>query len=195
MKIRYNRVSTSTQNLGRQQVNGNNYDLTIDDVSSGSIPFFDRSGGKQFLNILKKDNVKELHIQSIDRLGRNIIDILQVVQYLNENDINLFVQNLGLYSLVNSKPNQSFKLIISVLGNIAEMERENLLERQKVGIELAKTRGVYKGRKKGSTISDTNFIKKYQIAYNELKKGETIERASLLGKCSIGTAFKLKKLI
>lgn len=43
--------------------------------------------------------------------------------------------------------------------------------------------------------SSEDFIKKYQIAYNELLNGSTLKRSSLLGECSIGTAQRLKKLI
>ena len=110
--------------------------------------------------------------------------------------MNLFVENIGIYSLINSKPNPTFKLIVSVLGNVAEMERETLLERQKVGIQIAKLKGgVYNGRAKNTKQTSQDFIKKYQVAYNELLNGSTLKRSSLLGECSIGTTQRLKKLI
>ncbi len=195
MKVKYNRISTQDQNINRQNLNINNFDLTINEISSGSISFFERKGGIQFVNLLTTRSIKELHITSIDRLGRDILNILEVVKFLTDNNINLFVENLGLFSLINSKPNPSFKLIVSVLGSVAELERENILERQKQGIEIAKAKGIYKGRKKGTKISDSDFIKKYNVAYNELKAGSTLKRASLLGECSIHTCQRLKKLL
>jgi len=195
MKIKYNRISSISQNLERQQLNKNQFDLIIDEVCSGSISFFERKGSKKIINLIRLNKVESLHITSIDRIGRNILDILKVVEYLNKNTINLFVENIGIYSMINNKPNPTFKLIVSVLGNVAEMERETLLERQKTGIAIAKLKGVYKGRKTNTKQSSEDFIKKYQVAYNELLKGSTLKRSSLLGECSIGTTQRLKKLI
>lgn len=194
MKIKYNRISTEGQNLDRQNLNKNQFDLTIDEVCSGSISFFERKESKKIVNLIRLNKVESLHISSIDRIGRNILNILTVVEYLHTNNVNLFVENIGIYSMIQNKPNPTFKLIVSVLGNVAEMERETLLERQQVGIEIAKLKGVYKGRSKGTRQSDKDFIKKYQIAYDELLNGSTLKRSSLLGECSIGTAQRLKRL-
>ena len=79
------------------------------------------------------------------------------------------------------------------MGNVAEMERETLLEQQKTGIAIAKLKGgVYNGRKFGTRQSSEDFIKKYQVAYNELLHVSTLKRSSLLGECSIGTSQRLK---
>ena len=75
------------------------------------------------------------------------------------------------------------------------MEREFMLSRQKAGIQIAKIKGVYKGRLAGSKQTHEQFIAKYKVAYDELKSGATLKRASLLGECSIGTCQRLKKLI
>lgn len=196
MKIKYNRISSSSQNLERQQLNKNQFDLIIDEICSGSVSFFERKESKKIINLIRLSKVTEIHTSSIDRIGRNIIDILLVSEYLQKNNVNLFVENIGIYSMINNKPNPTFKLIVSVLGNVAEMERETLLERQKAGIAIAKLKGgIYNGRKFGTTQSNEDFIKKYQVAYNELVNGSTLKRSSLLGECSIGTTQRLKKLI
>jgi DNA invertase Pin-like site-specific DNA recombinase len=77
-------------------------------------------------------------------LGRNLYNILTTLEFFKENGIILKVDNLGIESLVNGKENSAFKLIISVMANIAEMERESILERQREGIALAKLKGIYK---------------------------------------------------
>lgn len=196
MKVKYNRVSTDSQNISRQNINRGEFDLVIDEVCSGSISFFERKESKKLVNLIRMNKVESITITSIDRIGRNILDILKVVDYLNNNQINLHVENIGINSLIQSKPNPTFKLIISVLGNVAEMERQAILDRQKIGIQIAKLKGnVYKGRLKGTKQTREEFIKKYQVAYNELLEGSTLKRASLLGECSIATAQRLKKLI
>lgn len=195
MIIKYNRISTSDQSLERQNLNHEKFDSIINEVGSGANSFFKRKGGKKLLNIIASKKIKEIHVSSIDRLGRDIIDILTVIEFLNEKMINLFVENIGLYSLVNGRPNSTFNLIISVLGNVAQMEREFMLSRQRAGIEIAKIKGVYKGRLSGSKQTKEQFITKYKIAYEELKSGSTLKRASLLGECSIGTCQRLMKVI
>jgi len=195
MKIKYNRISTSDQSLDRQQLNTESFDLTIDEVSSGSISFFDRKGGLKVLKLIDNNKVNEVCITAIDRIGRDIIDILSTVKYFTERKVNLFVENLGLYSMIDGKPNPTFKLIVSVLGNVAELERLSMLERQKIGIQIARLKGKYKGRSEGTKQTKEQFIKKYQTAYNELEGGSTLKRASLLGECSIGTCQRLKRLL
>ena len=97
----------------------------------------------KLLGDIEKGNITEIHIASLDRLGRNILDLLTMIEYFNSKSINLFVENNGMYSMIDGKPNPTFKMIACVLGNVSEMERANMLERQKAGIELAKLQDKY----------------------------------------------------
>jgi DNA invertase Pin-like site-specific DNA recombinase len=195
MKVKYIRVSTLDQNTERQQTNSDEFKSIYIDKISGAIPFFERPQGKKLTNDILNKKVGEVHIASIDRMGRNILDILTVSEFFNENNVNLYVENIGMYSLVNNKPNTIFKMIISVLGNVAEMERTNMLERQRQGIEIAKAKGKYKGRLYGAVMNDEEFLKKYKKVKQELENGESLRRAAKLGECSLGTAQKVKRLI
>jgi DNA invertase Pin-like site-specific DNA recombinase len=78
------------------------------------------------------------------------LDILITPEQLDSLKISVRVDNLGMESRVNNKPNSEFKLIISVLAYIAEMERETMLKRKREGIGVAKAKGVYKGRMRGT---------------------------------------------
>jgi len=149
----------------------------------------------KLLNDIEKGNITEIHIASLDRLGRNILDLLTMIEYFNSKSINLFVENIGMYSMIDGKPNPTFRMIASVLGNVAEMERDNMLERQKAGIELAKLQGKYKGRLYGSRMTDEEFLKKYKKVEVELQNGESLRRAAKLGGCSLGVAQKVKRLM
>lgn len=194
-KVKYIRVSTSEQNTSRQEVNANQFSKIYIDKASGSIRFTERKEASKLISDIEAGYVTEIHIASIDRLGRNIIDILTVVEYFNKRSINLFVENIGMFSLVDNKPNPSFKMIVSVLGNVAEMERMNMLERQRQGIELAKAKGTYKGRLYGTRMSDEDLLNKYKAVVRELKSGQSLRRAAKLGECSLGTAQKIQRLI
>ena len=127
-KVKYIRVSTTEQNIERQNTDKAKYSKTYIDRCTGSIKLSERKNGKQLVSDVISGIIKEVHVGSIDRLGRNIIDILLVIELLNNHNVNLFVENIGMYSLVKDKPNPSFKMIVSVLGNVAEMERFGFLD-------------------------------------------------------------------
>lgn len=194
-KVKYNRISSEEQNSSRQEINAKDFTKVYLDKISGSIKFRERKEAKKLLHDIETGFVTEIHITSIDRLGRNIIDILTMVEFFNEKSINLFVENIGMFSLIENKPNPSFKMIVSVLGNVAEMERSNMLERQKQGIAIAKAKGVYKGRLDGTKMADEEILNKYKSVVRELKNGESLRRAAKIGGCSLGTAQKVQRLI
>ena len=81
------------------------------------------------------------------------------------------------------------------MANIAEMERNSLLERQQEGIKLAIARGVYKGRTKGSKETDEQVLDKYKEVVKYLKKGQSLRDTAKLCNVSLGTVQKVKKLI
>jgi DNA invertase Pin-like site-specific DNA recombinase len=194
-KVKYVRVSTAEQNTSRQEINSGNFSKVYIEKASGAIKFEERPEGAKLLNDIENADITDIHIASLDRLGRNILDLLTMIEYFNSKSINLFVENIGMYSMIDGKPNPTFKMIASVLGNVAEMERDNMLERQKAGIELAKLQGKYKGRLYGSRMTDKEFLKKYKKVKVELRNGESLRRASALGGCSLGIAQKVKRLM
>lgn len=195
MRGRYIRVSTGNQNTERQLVKSYPNEKLYLDIISGAVPFKERLGGQQVIRDVKNGELDYLSVNSIDRLGRNLFDILSTIEELNDKGITLKVDNLGLESLIEGKVNSAFKLIISVMANIAEMERDTLLERQREGIALAKAKGVYKGREKGSVESHEVFLHKYKDVIKSLKKGNSVRDTSKICKVSPATVQKVKNKI
>ena len=195
MKARYIRVSTGNQNTERQLVKKHPNEALFVDVISGAIPFKERPKGKELFDEIEKGAVNYISVHSVDRLGRNLFDILSTLEFFYENKVNLKVDNLGIESLVNEKPNHAFKLIISVMANIAEMERESLLERQREGIAIAKAKGTYKGRVKGSVESDKDVLERYKSVIKHLKNGQSLRNTAKLCEISLGTVQKVKALL
>ncbi|MCB0742942.1 MAG: recombinase family protein [Ignavibacteriae bacterium] len=193
MKVKYVRVSTLEQNTSRQEKNESEFDKVYVDKISGAISFFERPQGKKLVEGINQGKLEEVHVLSIDRIGRNILDILTVCEFFTNHNVNLYVENIGMYSMVDGKQNPIFKMIVSVLGNVSEMERNNMLERQRQGIEIAKAKGVYKGRLYGSRMTPEEFLNKYKKVANELNNGESLRRAAALGGCSLGVAQRVKK--
>jgi DNA invertase Pin-like site-specific DNA recombinase len=118
MKARYIRVSTLNQKIERQLERQYSAEKIYIDKISGSIPFNQRPSAKELLNDIGKSEIHYISVSSIDRLGRNTLDVLQTIEKLHKSNICLKVDNLGLESLVEGKENPTFKLIISVLANI-----------------------------------------------------------------------------
>lgn len=192
MKGRYIRVSTSGQNTARQEERQSQDEKLYIDVVSGSIPFSERIKGKELFNDIINSNINYVSVSSIDRLGRNLYDILTTLEFFNKQGVILKVDNLGIESLINGQENSAFKLIISVLGTISEMERDTMICRIKEGVAIAKLQGKYTGREKGTIESDDVFLSKYKEVIKNLKKGNSIRDTAKICNTSIGTVQKVK---
>lgn len=193
MKAKYIRISSAEQNTARQEINSNQFEKVYIDKISGAIKMEDRPEGKKLIKDIEAGKIKELHVVSICRLGRDLLDILTMVDFFNKHQVNMYVENIGMFSLINRKPNSTFSLIVSVLANVSALERSTLLERQRIGIELAKQRGSYKGRLYGTRMNDDELLEKYKKVVKELKNGESLRRAAAIGDCSLGTAQRVQR--
>lgn len=146
MKVIYGRISTSEQNEARQLEKGQ---ISFIDKCSGAVPFMERPQAKRLLEFLKNNSNHETEILSVDRIGRSTLDILQTIQFFKQNGYILKIKNLGMD---NSSP--FFDLMISLLGTLAEHERQVIKERCKGGIAVAKSNGIYTGRKKVQLMTE-----------------------------------------
>ena len=195
-KARYNRISSPNQKLERQLVRNHPNEIIFNDVVSGAVAFREREKGKELLQAIEDGVTDFVSVAAVDRLGRNLYDVLTTLEYLNEKGVVLRVDNLGLESMVDGKPNQVFKLIVSVLGNVAEMERANLRERQLEGIAVAKAKGVYKGRQRGSSMDTQQLLEKYRHVTKEIKNHPDlpVRKLAKITSVSVGTAQRIKKI-
>ena len=196
MKARYNRISSTSQNEARQSARQTSDEVVYLDKVSGAIPFSERPQAGRLLKDIADGKIEMVSTSSIDRLGRNTINILQTIETFNKAGVTLKVDNLGLESLINGKENPTFKLIVSVLANISEMERATLRERQLEGIAEAKRRGgIYRGREKGTTIDSVVVLQKYKEVVRLLKMKKSLR--DVAGRCevSLGTVQKVKRLM
>jgi DNA invertase Pin-like site-specific DNA recombinase len=197
MKVLYIRTSTIEQNSIRQKQNTDETCKIIEDKCSGAIPFFEREGGKKILELTEKGVVDELIVHEIDRLGRNLLDILKTIAFFNTKKVNIEFKKQGLRTLnEDGTENDISKMVISILGVVAEMERKMIRERQLEGIAIAKANGVYKGRKKDTTEDPIHFLSKTKNrkAVDLLNKGyKNLEVAKIVG-LHPNTVTRIKKL-
>lgn len=186
MKAIYGRISTLEQNEARQLIKG---ELSFIDKCSGAIPFMDRPKAKKLLEHLKLNPACETLVLSVDRIGRSTLDILKTIQFFKEKKYVLRIENLGMD---NSSP--FFDLMISLLGTLAEHERQVIKERCRGGIEVAKAKGIYTGRKKGTTDDRNRTLEKHQDIVTCLNsKMKVAEICKLTGKHR-STVYKVKEL-
>ena len=198
MKVLYVRTSTIEQKTDRQRVNEKDFQLVIEDKCSGAINLFEREGGRQLLRLIEKEALSELYVWQIDRLGRCLLDILSNIKFLTEKKICIHFISQGLSTIQPDGTESSItKMIISILGTLAEMERTISRERQFEGIMLAKLKGnVYTGRKKDSKEDVYKFLSKPKNlkALEYIKKGyKNVEVAKIVG-LHYNTVTKIKKL-
>jgi DNA invertase Pin-like site-specific DNA recombinase len=197
MKAQYVRVSTTEQNTSRQiEVGAKLYE----DKISGTVPFKERPLGKVLWNDICTKKVTEVIVHSIDRLGRNSLDILNTINDITNQGCNLVARKEGFsYLDENGKVNIYAKVLVGVLSTLSEMEYSIRKESQREGIMLAKERNAYKsnGRKVGSNESDAVFLaKKTSVAVVKyLKAGNSLRSAGKLAGVSLGTVQKVIKLV
>lgn len=193
-EAKYIRVSTNDQSTGRQEVDGIQ---TFIDHCSGSIPLGERPEGKKLLAAIDAGAVGVLHIHSIDRLGRNTINILEVVEDLASKGVNVISQKEGLQTLApDGTINPTARAVLGVMASMAQFERDLLLERQREGIAVAKERGHYSGNGGARRQPDSpeKVLARHSAVVKELKRGESVRRVAVFCSVSKGTVQKVKRL-
>ena len=140
MRVGYVRCSTIEQNEARQlkMMQEQNAEKLFIDKASGKNT--DRTAFKEMMNFVRADDI--VIVESISRIARNTRDLLSIVSELTEKG----VEFVSLKESIDTTTPQG-RFMLTVFGALAELERENILERQREGIEIAKGEGKYKGRK------------------------------------------------
>ena len=198
--VRYIRVSTTDQNEDRQRVKG--VKSYVDKIS-GSIEFRKRPAAlKLEIDIVNSHQqtvpskrITTISVDSISRLGRNTIDILNTVNGFTDMGVCIEAEKEGIKTLIDGKENPTAKMVLSILATLSEYERELILERQREGIRAAKKRGVYENGGR-PTLSKQDFIIKPKNAkcMKLLMEGRSIREAAALSNVYNGTAQKVKKI-
>jgi len=196
--ILYIRVSSEEQNTARQEKDlrnwakktGSTNTKTIIEKVSGSVAAKDRRLNEVFL----MQGIKRVVVQDIDRLGRDTIDILQTIKMFTSSNINLTVTALGMDTLLpNGKENQSFKIVLSVMATLSELERTKIKERQMQGIAIAKAEGKYKGRKRGTVKTPIQILAKHKNVVRQLRASQSIRNVAKICKVSPTTVQTVKR--
>lgn len=185
MLVGYVRVSSLDQNPDRQ----------LEEMSAlqvGKI-FMDKLSGKdterpelqKMLNFVREGDTLVVH--SLDRLARNLSDLLTMVQNLTSRGVSVRFINERLDFDADREASPVAKLMLSMVGAFAEFERNMIKRRQAEGIALAKERGVYKGRQR--SVTD----KQIQEVRTMIDMGVPLSKATKKVGISRTTAYKYLK--
>jgi DNA invertase Pin-like site-specific DNA recombinase len=152
-QVGYIRVSSVGQNTDRQ-LDGVHLNKMFEEKVSGK-----NAGSRDVLNLCL-DYLREhdtLHVHSIDRLARNMADLLSIVDDLVKRDVTIKFHSEALtFAPKDDDPMAS--LMLHMLGAFAEFERKLIGQRRKEGLEAARKRGKQIGRRKSLSTEDLNEI-------------------------------------
>ncbi|MCZ8297005.1 MAG: recombinase family protein [Flavobacterium sp.] len=198
----YSRTSTVLQNSARQIETFKSHEgfepsrLFVERIQ-GNIPFMERPEAvKLFDELTNQSEPCTVVVDSIDRLGRNLIDILHTIDLLTKNKINLKSIKEGFTTLLdNGDVNPMAQLVISCMGSIAEMNRNQIKMRALEGIRVAQALGKFQGRKIGAVQSDEKLLQRHQSIVKKLQKGISIRDISEITGASSATICKVKKVM
>lgn len=135
------RVSSTGQNTERQLADVP-LEKVFTDHQSGKDK--DRPALRECLNFVREGDT--LHVHSIDRMARNLADLLSLIKELTGKKVSVRFHKEGL--LFTGEDSAIQKLHLQIVGAVAEFERALIRERQAEGIAIAKKKGIYKGRKR-----------------------------------------------
>lgn len=186
MRIGYVRVNSLDQNPDRQ----------IEDLKTQQVEkiFMDKVSGKntdrpelqKMLSFIREGDTLIVH--SLDRLARNLADLLTMVQDLTGRGVSVVFMNERLSFDAGADASPTSKLMLSMIGAFAEFERSMIRRRQAEGIALAKERSVYKGRPR--SISDETLEKVNAL----VEQGVPLAKAAKMNGISRSTVYRYLQL-
>lgn len=154
----------------------------------------DREVLAECLAFIHTGGADTLLLSELSRLGRNVKLILEVVDLLTEAGINIHILDLNIDTLLpDGKENPVARMLLTVLGLGAELERKNIVSRLNSGRQLAIEKGVQLGRPVGSGMTNEELMAKYPEIVKYLKKGLSVRDTAAASQKSTYTVQKVKK--
>ena len=202
------RVSTLRQDYERQVVELTDYCQRMNwevvkvfaNKVSGASKLADREEISGLVEYVKEHRLNRVVCLEISRLGRNTLEALKVINYLNENGVSLHIKNYNLNTLnPDGKVNPVASLICTILLEIASMERLTIKERMESGrnqyIAKCREQGIKMGRPSTYRKSDESYREQYQKEISLLRKGISLRNVQKITGTSLGTLQKVKRYV
>lgn len=145
------------------------------------------------LEYCKRESVNFLLLSELSRLGRSTLQVLLSLEMLHESKVSVYIQNLGIYTLQpNGEVNPIASIMVTVLAEMANIERSNIQYRLNSGRANYISNGGKLGRKTGSTKTEEKKKEEYKDTIALLKKGYSVRNIAKLQGIGISTVQRIK---
>lgn len=198
------RVSTAIQEYDRQVnelsalavANGWGVEAIFAEKISGAKKNTERPELQKMVEFVKANNIDKVLVTELSRLGRNTLQVLEVIELLNTKGISLYIQNYGIETLTKEgEVNPMSQFLITILAEVARMERKTIRERVASGYTNFISNGGKVGRKIGYRKSEVQMREQYTKEIQLLKKGLSLRNIQAITSTSINTLRKLKEIL
>lgn len=198
------RVSTNVQDYDRQvneltvlaKSNGWSVEAVFAEKISGAKANTERTELLNMISYVESNHIDKVLVTELTRLGRDTLQVLEVIEMLNKKEISLYIQNYAIETLTKEgKVNAMSQFLITILAEVARMERKTIRERVESGYNNYRANGGKVGRKTGYKKAEEAMKTQYIEEIKLLRKGYSLRNISKLTGTSINTIRKCKSLI
>ncbi|WP_302458050.1 recombinase family protein [Mediterranea massiliensis] len=198
--VLFARVSTNIQDYERQineltalaERNGWEIAASFAEKISGAKRNAERTELVRMVEFVEANNVDKIVVTELSRLGRDTLQVLEVIELFNQKKISLYIQNYSIETLTeDGKVNPMSQFLITILAEVARMERKTIKERMESGYINFRAAGGLVGRKQGYRKSDETMKGEYAEEIRLLKKGYSLRNVAKLTHTSVNTLRKL----
>ncbi len=163
---------------------------------SGAKKNAERKELSRMIEYIKTQHIDKVLVTELSRLGRDTLQVLQVIETLNDMKVSLYIQNYNIETLnEDGKVNAMSQFLITILAEIARMERKTIRERMNSGYKNFREQGGVVGRKQGYTKSDEQMKQQYSQEIKLLRKGLSLREVSKLTGHSVNTVRKVAQYV
>lgn len=199
--VLFARVSTIAQDYERQinelttLANQNRWSIAgiFAEKISGAKRNAERTELVRMVEFVEANNVDKIVVTELSRLGRDTLQVLEVIELFNQKKISLYIQNYSIETLTeDGKVNPMSQFLITILAEVARMERKTIKERMDSGYQNFRANGGLVGRKQGYRKSDEAMKEEYAEEIRLIRKGYSLRNVSKLTHTSVNTLRKLR---
>ena len=198
------RVSTNVQDYERQvnelttlaQRNSWSVKAVFCEKVSGAKKNADRKELSRMVDYVQAHHINKVAVTELSRLGRDTLQVLEVIEQFNKLGISLYIQNYGIETLTESgEVNPMSQFLITILAEVARMERKTIRERVESGYKNYRANGGKVGRKEGYRKSESDMKGQYAEEIRLLRKGISLRNISKITGTSVNTIRKCQCLV
>ena len=198
------RVSTNGHDYERQvneltalaQYNNWIVSATFCEKISGAKKNTERKELSKMIDYVNANHIDMVVVTELSRLGRDTLQVLEVIENFNKLGISLYIQNYHIKTLTeDGKINSMSQFLITILAEVARMERKTIRERVESGYNNFRANGGKVGRKEGYRKSEIEMREQYAEEIRLLKKGISLRNISKITGKSVNTIRKCKGFI